>query len=139
MSREVRKVPANWKHPKDASGKFVPLHSSFPYDKAEIEEGLKDGWLDNSPPHYGIDVMPEWPEVELTHLQMYETTTGGTPISPVIGTAEELAQWLTENNASAFAGQGASYQDWLKMIQGPGCAVSAVSIGGVLKSGMSAS
>ena len=25
MGREVRRVPANWKHPKDEKGHFVPL------------------------------------------------------------------------------------------------------------------
>ena len=83
------------------------------------------------------DYMPDWPESERTHLQMYETTTEGTPISPVLKTAKELARWLADNNASAFAGEGASYEDWLSMIQGGGYAPSAVSVGGVLKSGVS--
>lgn len=62
MGREVRRVPANWEHPKDERGNFIPLFSSFTYNEAEIREGLRDGWLKNEPPNYGCDVMPQWPD-----------------------------------------------------------------------------
>lgn len=120
MSLEVRKVPANWEHPKDEREEIIPLHSSLPYNQAEIEEGLEDGWLENSPPHYGIEVMPEWPESERIHFQMYERTTYGTPISPVMETAEELAQWLADNTESEWTDPTASYDDWLRKITWPG-------------------
>lgn len=48
------------------------------------------------------DYMPDWQEEERTHLQMYESTTEGTPISPIMATKEELARWLADTNASAF-------------------------------------
>lgn len=116
MSREVRKVPANWEHPKDAGGKIIPLYPSFPYKQSEIEEGLKDGWLEDCPPHYGLDIMPDWPETERTHWQMYESVTEGTPISPVMESPEALARWLADNKASAGPYATASYQQWLAMI-----------------------
>jgi hypothetical protein len=62
------------------------------------------------------DYMPNWPEAERTHYQMYESTTEGTPISPVYETPEQLARWLADNKASAFAGMSASYEQWLGMI-----------------------
>lgn len=68
--------------------------------------------------------MPDWPESERTHLQMYEDTTEGTPISPVMKTAEELARWLADNNASSFGDHTATYDQWLTMIK-RGFAVSA--------------
>lgn len=97
MSREVRRVPASWEHPKDEKGHYVPHYKHFPYNQEEIEEGLRDGWLDNNPPNYGCDVMPQWPEAERTHYQMYESVTEGTPISPVMESPEALARWLAEN------------------------------------------
>lgn len=36
------------------------------------------------------DYMPDWPEAERTHYQMYENTSEGTPISPVMATPEDL-------------------------------------------------
>ena len=129
MSREVRRVPANWEHPKDEKGRLIPLFSSFTYNEEEIKEGLRDGWLKDEPPHYGCDVMPDWPEAERTHYQMYESTSEGTPISPVMETPEALARWLADNNASALAGMGATYEQWLSTIK-RGRAESVVGVFG---------
>jgi hypothetical protein len=64
------------------------------------------------------DYTPAWPDAERTHLMMYEDTSEGTPISPAFETPEELARWLTDNEASAFGGMGASYEGWLKVCRG---------------------
>lgn len=136
MGREVRRVPASWIHPKDASGNYIPMYERNPYNASEIEEGLADGWLDATKPNYGMDVMPDWPESERTHYQMYEDTTEGTPISPVMESPEALARWLADNNASAFAGMTASYEAWLTVCRGAG-APSAIMVGGVLRPGVS--
>ena len=116
MGREVRRVPADWHHPRDVSGHYIPLNAEFTYNAAEIEEGLRDGWLSGDPPNYGCNMMPHWSEAERTHYQMYEDTTEGTPISPVMATAEQLAHWLADNGASAFGEMTASYESWLAMI-----------------------
>lgn len=137
MGREVRRVPATWEHPKDARGRFIPMHQHFSYNEEEIAEGLRDGWLENKPPHYGVAVMPDWPEAERTHWQMYETTSEGTPISPVMPTPEALARWLDENKASAFADFTATYDQWLAMIE-CGWAPSAAIESGVVRSGVEA-
>jgi hypothetical protein len=84
------------------------------------------------------DYMPDWPEHERTHLQMYETCTEGTPISPVMKTPEELARWLADNDASAFGSDTASYEGWLRVCKG-GVVCGAVGIPGVgLVSGVEA-
>lgn len=64
------------------------------------------------------DYMPDWPEEERTHYQMYETTSEGTPISPVFATPEELARWCADNGASAFADMTMSYEEWLAVAGG---------------------
>src|SRR5262245_24521240 len=112
MGREVRRVPRGWRHPKK-KGHYVPLHEEFPYNAAEVAEGLRDGWLKGKPPHYNIGVMPSWPAKKRTHWQMYETCTEGTPISPVMATPEELAAWLAAHGASAFGSWRETYDEWL--------------------------
>lgn len=155
MGREVRRVPADWKHPKNVKGHYIPLEGgSFSKRLAEWEEGARqwergfirnwdrnlkaDGWKRkgpsvksssfdewDGPKPEAKDYMPDWPESERTHWQMYEDTSEGTPISPVMETPEKLARWLADNKASAFAGQTASYEAWLATIKA-GSAPSAM-------------
>ena len=79
--------------------------------------------------------MPDWPESERTHLQMYESTSEGTPISPVMETPEQLARWLADTGASAFAGMTATYEQWLAVARG-GFAPSAYVTASGLQSGV---
>jgi len=118
MGRVVRKVPADWQHPRDERGSFVPLYGKFPYIDEEVEEGIRDGWLTEGEPNYGLSLMPQWSEEEKTHYQMYEGTSEGTPISPVMDSPENLAAWLVENEASVFADITASYEEWLCLCRG---------------------
>lgn len=67
--------------------------------------------------------------------QMWETTTEGSPISPVFATPEELAQWLADTGASSFGKMTASYKDWLTMIK-EGWAMSAAVSSRGLESGV---
>lgn len=97
MGREIRRVAPNWQHPKNADGHYIPLHESFPYNAEEIIEGLRDGWLKDEPPFYGIEIMPQWPEAERTHYQMYENVSEGTPVTPPFSTKEALIEYLVEH------------------------------------------
>ena len=150
MGREVRRVPENWEHPKDAQGRYISLSEDYnrrreEWDegKEKWEQGLRDdwmgGWKEISEEDRELsyeewsgerpeakDYMPEWSESEKTHLQMYETCSEGSPISPVMATPEELAHWLADNEASAFGGMTASYEAWLATIK-IGSSVSAVA------------
>jgi hypothetical protein len=135
MGREVRMVPADWVHPKNGQGYLIPLLDRFSYNEEEVAEGLKDGWLNKYMPNYGCDVMPTFPPGSCTHFQMYETTTEGTPISPVMETPEALAHWLADNNASAFGSMRATYEQWLATVKS-GSAVSMVMENGNIKSGV---
>ena len=108
MGREVRMVPEGWRHPKN-DGVFEPL---LPKQMDEVIG-----------------------ERERSLFQMYEDTSEGTPISPPMPTREALARYLTDSRASAFGGMTATYDEWLAMI-GEGYAVSAVIVGGVMRSGV---
>lgn len=161
MGREVRKVPARWEHPKNPEGKYIPLlGGSFSADLAEWhkekskwDEGFisdySGGW---KPKDDGMDYpyedwsgkcpeeedyMPDWPEDQRTHFQMYEDTSEGTPISPPMETPESLARWLVGNKASAFAGMTATYDQWLSTIK-RGFAPSMVMQDNQLESGVAA-
>jgi len=138
MGREVRHVPASWQHPKNKQGQYIPMLKHLVYNAREIKEGLRDGWLKNEPPNYGLNIMPQWPDEERTHLQMYENTSEGTPISPVTATAEELARWLSDNNASSFGEMTATYEQWLAMIHRES-AIGMVMHDGHIESGVESS
>lgn len=160
MGREVRMVPKDWEHPKNER-RFIPLCEGFnerlkdwKTQNAKWNEGLRDDWqggwkalegdeLDMTYSEWAgekpkkEDYMPEWKPEEKTHFMMYEDTSEGTPVSPAFETPEELARWLTDNNASAFAGQGASYEGWLRVCKG-GYAPSMVISNGAMQSGVDA-
>jgi hypothetical protein len=119
MGREIRRVPPDWKHPKNERGHYIPL-----YDKTFIEGERDhilldlDWYLDN--PEFLSEWYNDWPqpewyrtafEQEPTHYQIYETVTEGKPVSPVFATLEALAQWLVDQGyslkaATAFAKEG---------------------------------
>jgi hypothetical protein len=145
MGRQVRRVPADWQHPKkqqfDHRGQWVERYQPMfdrPFREAvqewfdewqEWERGERPSycseesakmtyWEWNGGPPDPDYYRPEWPEVSRTHLMMYEDTSEGTPISPAFATPEELARWLVDNNASAFGDSTASYEGWLRVAQG---------------------
>lgn len=118
MGREVRRVPKDWQHPQNEDGTFIPLNArsilQYQHDDDPEEEKIRED-----------ELMPDFGETA-THLQMYEDTTEGTPISPVFERAEDLATWLFENKASAFGSSTATREQWLAMIhQGwaPACVI----------------
>ena len=135
MGREVRKVPADWKHPEDRHGQYIPLFDGYDADIAEFEEIYKEKGLQEAIDWMGCPDKDNYmlagvPESECTHLMMYEDTTEGTPISPAFETPEELAHWLADNKASAFGSDTASYEAWLATIH-RGSALSAFMVPGV--------
>ena len=139
MGREVRRVPANWQHPKMNNGRYRPLFDEsyreamdrwtkardlFVQGKDDVGEPLSEHakgctfeeWHGNKPdPDY---CRPDWTDEDRTHYQMYENTSEGTPISPVFATPEEVARWCADNDASAFGDIGADYDFWLRVARG---------------------
>lgn len=108
MGREVRRVPENWEHPTNNNGNHIPM---FEYS------------------------YPDWEEEDKTHIQMYENTTEGTPISPVFDNAEDLAQWLVDNKARSFGSATATFDQWMNTIKA-GYAPSMVVKNGQSMSGV---
>jgi hypothetical protein len=69
--------------------------------------------------------------------QMWETTSEGSPISPVFASPDALARWLADSKASTFGDATATYDEWLGMINN-GSAVDLVIENGEMKSGVEA-
>lgn len=108
-------LPENWGMCKTCGGDAID-----PVVKHQYE-----AWEKTEPP-----AGPGW--------QMWETVSEGSPISPVFETPERLAAWLAETQASACGHETATYEQWLKMIVGPGWAWSMVHDGKGLRSGVAA-
>jgi hypothetical protein len=90
MAREARKVTADWQHPVDIDGKLIPMLEP---QMAGLMKGVRN------------------------HIQMYETTSEGTPMSPVFAGAKELAQWLADHEIPLFGDLLATKEQWLKIIE----------------------
>ncbi len=142
MGREVRRVTKDWEHPKDDIGRHKPLYGGNYREEAKEflkmanEEGLQEALEYMGCPDKD-NYMPDWTEEEKTHLMMYETTSEGTPISPAFETPEELARWLTDNNASAFGRTTGTYEGWLRVAKG-GFAPSMILSSAGLQTGVDA-
>lgn len=127
MSREVRRVPLDWQHPKSTDvswsrGKPVPV-PLFPREDYEDHlaewERMDPQEQQEEPRPQSDQYMPDFsgvPEDDMGWC-MYETTSEGTPLSPVFKTQEELARWLADNGASASGCMTATYDQWLATIR----------------------
>lgn len=157
MSRKVRMVPPDWKHPegKSLDEDFSKRIADWSTEHAQWERGFVRDWAnDGWKPRDQIDsetfedwygskpimeeYMPEWPAEVATHYMMYETTSEGTPISPAFATPEELARWLADNGASSFGDMTATYEQWLAMINRGSSVASMVMEGNKMISGVAA-
>ncbi|EDT2963655.1 hypothetical protein EL09_15460 [Salmonella enterica subsp. enterica] len=147
ISREVRRVPANWQHPCRDNGSYIPLLDGYNYDIESWNEGnqqweagyvkyygnpddrVATEWIAKTEIHAGFsytewagpcpkqkNYIPDWPDEERTHWQMYETVSEGTPVSPVMDSRDALARWLSDNRASLWGKIIASYEEWLEII-----------------------
>jgi hypothetical protein len=71
------------------------------YINEEIEK-LNDEWRPIEPP-------------EGDGYQLWETTSEGSPVSPVFATLDELCEWC-EDNATTFGTSKATKEEWLQML-----------------------
>lgn len=133
VNRETRFVPLKWEHPKDESGKYKPLMSR---DSAYTEEeGLADGWI-SSREELETSYMPDFssiPEEEMG-ICAYESTTEGTPISPVHPDTPqgrfEIARHCAENY-TVLASQKGDIETWAAILYGKNIALVDLQSGRV--------
>lgn len=105
----------------------------------------KEGW-DSSCPHCkGEGVLFLNDEIKRLHeefqwiepptgegYQMWETTSEGSPISPVFKTAEELAEYCEREGVSWFGDRTAKKEDWLRVINDSAPATVQVAPGVIM-------
>lgn len=140
MGREVKRVPADFDWPVGKVwygymiGKCMDGEYGLTCDDcrkfAEIK-GLEMTSL-NCP------IFAELAPPKGEYWQMWENVSEGSPISPPCKTPEELAKWLSDNKASSFGRDTATYEQWLCMINGPGWAPSGVLDSKGFRSGVAA-
>jgi len=96
------------------------------YGFCPVCEGERQVYPQVNPPAIPLSECHQpWQETYYSGWQMWETTSEGSPISPVLESPEQLASWLVNNKASASGSQTATYDEWLAMIDS-GWSASAV-------------
>jgi hypothetical protein len=150
MSREARRAPKNFNW---------PLHEvwwGYVLDPMPCQERFEDGdhaecqvcegegrvYSRIECPAFAVNDQTDGQKRRAERLdygwQMWETTSEGSPTSPVCDSPEELAHWLTDSGASTFAGMTTTYKRWLAMIRAGSSVASTVAIGDQLVSGVDA-
>lgn len=125
MGREIRRVPADWEHPKERKYDYrtattiESFHPLFDRPFMHVAREWMDkarAWDDDTDPDCAKHkakhpfwwqwsgnppdpkyYRPDWPAGTATHYQMYETVTEGTPVTPHFATKTELVDWLVEH------------------------------------------
>ena len=95
----------------DGRPRYRPLFS-----RDDLRDHLKEyaenpGEWRGTPP-LPDNYMPELPEGDALGYQLYETTTEGTPCSPVFASLGELAAWCA-TSATVVAGHRWTQEEWL--------------------------
>lgn len=124
MGREIRKVPANWKHPqrgkdkdtyarggpqpmfdKNFDDKFAEWLVDFDRFRANgltddqreyYPRGLADWLQDEGSPPDPAYYRP-WGDEDATWFQVWETISEGTPVTPPFATENELVDYLARH------------------------------------------
>lgn len=134
LNREVRRVPLDWEHPKDSplfdGSQLAPLQAEWDAEKAKWDAGE---FPDYAAPEDTKGSYEQWdgPRPDPAHfmpvfedpqgIQMYETTSEGTPISEVYTNTPEgrdaMAKALSNKHDFGCMG-GPSYEAWRAIIDG---------------------
>jgi hypothetical protein len=122
INREIRHVALTWEHPREADGEWVPLQNRRLLTEEYIAEELREG---DAKTREEVEerFMPDFSLVPPGRmgLQAYETTSEGTPISPVFPDTPEGRYQLVAycaRHATVFADIPATLQEWAKMLFG---------------------
>ena len=127
MSRTIRRVPLNWEHPKSVDvswSRGVPVHVPL-FEHEDYADHLAE-WEAMDPEEREEEPRPELtgympdfshvPEDQMGYC-LYETTSEGTPKTPVFRTLEEVARWAADHGVSAFGNHTATYEQWLATVR----------------------
>ena len=103
MGRELKRVPLDFDWPRGEIWKgYVCPHEREEFTSQDAFNDALDLW-DGTPP----------PEGE--GFQLWETTSEGSPVSPVFETLDALCEWC-EDNATVFGSQKTTREKWKNML-----------------------
>ncbi len=142
MARELRIVSKDWVHPKTEDGRYIPLlantysedlmewhhrkrsweqgliivDGSKLREKTNEEKGLTFESFYGEIPNPG-SYMPLFDKAKRTHLQIYENTSEGTPLSPVFSKNdfELLLEWASKH-LYIFAYKKGTAENWRSLL-----------------------
>jgi hypothetical protein len=112
MGREIRKVPPHWNHPTKMYGHelgFQPMFdethaealAEYQENRSRFDEKAEGCSFED---YYGEEpdaaYYRPYGDAEATWLQMFETVSEGTPVTPPFATPEELVDHLVEYGES---------------------------------------
>lgn len=150
MSKEIRRVPKDWQHPKDEDGRYRPMvdeeyetaaqewidgvlawadgtHEDL-IDKPELKEKYPFFWGRHGGPPDSRFYRPKFDGEPVCH-QIYESVSEGTPFSPVFGTLDEMKEWLLAEGYSEYAAENFIKDGWApSMVFIPGKGLSGTGI-----------
>jgi hypothetical protein len=128
MGRKLMRVPLDfdWPHGKIWPGYMVSFETrleqyypELPYEEREKLE-LQFGKIMGCPiKTFGTSQYVEWTFLEPPTgegYQLWETTSEGSPQSPVFKTFDELCEWCADN-ATTFASYTATASEWKQMLE----------------------
>lgn len=155
MGREIRMVPPNWEHPKydrdtaryaERVGSYIPLYDKTFEDAAAEWKAEFAQWEAHTHPDWNPERGEFWewhggpPDSDCyrpaftedpTWLQVYETVSEGTPVTPPFATREELVDYLVS--------AGGHSREAATALVSEGWAPSMVITGGKIYMGIDAS
>jgi len=117
MGRELKRVPMDFEWPLKKVWWGYQHFSGCgdDCDECRLFAKIKGQILsENQCPHYPeIEALKEPPKGE--GYQLWETTSEGSPSSPVFASLDELCEWC-EENATTFADFKATKEEWKQML-----------------------
>jgi len=136
MGREIKRVPLDFDWPMNERwpGYLVSFCAALDSDCDKCHKFAKIQGVGKR--DYGCPAFVYLDPPTGKGYQLWETTSEGSPMSPVFAKPESLALWLVKNNASAFGSMTLPYEKWLAFIQKGGSAPSAVLDEKGLRSGV---
>lgn len=128
MGRELKRVPLDFDYPLNKVWYgYYDRYINFCHDNYSAGcEGCKKYAAIKGIPfathgcpdfdsYYGIDLAEKVEPPEGEGYQLWETTSEGSPVSPVFESLERLCEWC-EKNATTFGNLTATKGEWMKML-----------------------
>lgn len=121
INRELRRVPLACEHPTDNAGSFIPLRNRRERTTEALAGYAADGFTAEEIEGFFMPDFSQVPEEQMG-VQAYETTSEGTPISPVFPDTAEgrcaLVEYCAKHETIFGPTKTADETTWVKILFG---------------------